>query len=170
VGGDVPPSIRPPFQILISCDLLYCALNFALGVASCSHFSSFTLLQAPVDNHFSFRLFLSVHMFNFQILVGNKVDMAPEKRAVSYARGKALADEYRIQFFETSAKSNTNVDEVRLGVHISRIDMSSLPLSDVGQHSDPLTMVWLSLGERCSRVRLLIPRRRCPSVHQSINQ
>jgi hypothetical protein len=50
-----------------------------------------------------------------QILVGNKVDMAPEKRAVSYARGKALAEEYGIQFFEASAKSAANVDEVGRG-------------------------------------------------------
>ncbi|GFH26104.1 uncharacterized protein HaLaN_24194 [Haematococcus lacustris] len=38
--------------------------------------------------------------------------MAEEKRAVPYSRGKALADEYRIQFFETSAKENVNVEEV----------------------------------------------------------
>ena len=31
---------------------------------------------------------------------------------VPYAVGKALADEYRIQFFETSAKENVNVEEV----------------------------------------------------------
>ncbi|KAL6749451.1 Rab8/RabE-family small GTPase [Haematococcus lacustris] len=47
-----------------------------------------------------------------KILVGNKSDMAEEKRAVPYSRGKALADEYRIQFFETSAKENVNVEEV----------------------------------------------------------
>lgn len=47
-----------------------------------------------------------------QILVGNKSDMADEKRAVPYAKGKALADEYKIRFFETSAKDNINVEEV----------------------------------------------------------
>ncbi|KAI8473092.1 MAG: Rab8/RabE-family small GTPase [Monoraphidium minutum] len=46
-----------------------------------------------------------------KILVGNKMDMAEERRAVPYARGKALADEYGIQFFETSAKDNINVEE-----------------------------------------------------------
>src|SRR5437764_1320521 len=35
------------------------------------------------------------------------------KRAVPYSKGQALADEFGIQFFETSAKSNVNVDEVR---------------------------------------------------------
>jgi hypothetical protein len=47
-------------------------------------------------------------------LIGNKSDMADERRAVPYARAKALADEYRIPFFETSAKDNINVEEVRL--------------------------------------------------------
>jgi len=31
--------------------------------------------------------------------VGNKSDMADERRAVPYARAKALADEYGIAFF-----------------------------------------------------------------------
>jgi hypothetical protein len=38
--------------------------------------------------------------------------MADEKRAVPYAKGQALADEYGIKFFETSAKENLNVEEV----------------------------------------------------------
>jgi len=45
-----------------------------------------------------------------KILVGNKCDMIGEK-VVETARGQALADEYSIKFFETSAKSNTNVVE-----------------------------------------------------------
>lgn len=47
-----------------------------------------------------------------KVLVGNKSDMDESKRAVPYSRGQALADEFRMQFFETSAKNNTNVDEV----------------------------------------------------------
>ncbi|PSC76058.1 Rab8 -family small GTPase [Micractinium conductrix] len=47
-----------------------------------------------------------------KVLVGNKSDMDESKRAVPYSRGQALADEFRMQFFETSAKANTNVDEV----------------------------------------------------------
>lgn len=47
-----------------------------------------------------------------QVLVGNKSDMDESKRAVPYSRGQALADEFRMQFFETSAKNSTNVDEV----------------------------------------------------------
>lgn len=45
-----------------------------------------------------------------KILVGNKCDMVSEK-VVETARGQALADEYSIKFFETSAKSNINVTE-----------------------------------------------------------
>lgn len=50
--------------------------------------------------------------FCLQILVGNKSDMADEKRAVPYSKGQGLADEYGIRFFETSAKDNINVEEV----------------------------------------------------------
>lgn len=47
-----------------------------------------------------------------KILVGNKADMDESKRAVPTARGQALADEYGIKFFETSAKTNQNVEQV----------------------------------------------------------
>ncbi|KAK9824041.1 hypothetical protein WJX72_007220 [[Myrmecia] bisecta] len=47
-----------------------------------------------------------------KVLVGNKSDMDESKRAVPYSKGQALADEFGIQFFETSAKNNVNVDEV----------------------------------------------------------
>ena len=39
--------------------------------------------------------------------------MDESKRVVPYSKGQALADEFGIQFFETSAKSNLKVDEVR---------------------------------------------------------
>lgn len=45
-----------------------------------------------------------------KILIGNKADMESEKD-VDYARGQALAQEYEIKFFETSAKTNQNVVE-----------------------------------------------------------
>ena len=50
---------------------------------------------------------------DLQILVGNKCDMDEHKRAVPFSRGQALANEFGIKFFETSAKSNINVEEVR---------------------------------------------------------
>ena len=49
-----------------------------------------------------------------KVLIGNKSDLHESKRVVPYARGKALADEYRIPFFETSAKSGAQVEEVFL--------------------------------------------------------
>ena len=62
-------------------------------------------------------LLLSRALFSLQVLVGNKCDMDESKRAVPFSKGQALADELGIQFFETSAKNNTNVTEVqpRLG-------------------------------------------------------
>jgi Ras-related protein Rab-8A len=44
-----------------------------------------------------------------QILIGNKCD-AP--RAVATAQGQAMAKEFGVKFFETSAKSNFQVEEV----------------------------------------------------------
>lgn len=46
-----------------------------------------------------------------KILVGNKSDME-DRRAVPTERGQALANEYGIPFFETSAKENIAVEDV----------------------------------------------------------
>jgi len=45
-----------------------------------------------------------------QILIGNKADMK-DHRVISPEAGKALADEYGMAFYETSAKQNVNVAE-----------------------------------------------------------
>jgi len=45
-----------------------------------------------------------------KILLGNKCDMS-DKRAVSKEEGEKLAQEFNIDFFETSAKSNINVED-----------------------------------------------------------
>ena len=45
-----------------------------------------------------------------KILIGNKCDMA-DQRVVTTAEGEALAKEYNIQFFETSAKQDINVEK-----------------------------------------------------------
>ena len=45
-----------------------------------------------------------------KVLIGNKCD-SPAKK-IDPAKGKALADEYKMSFFETSAKNNINVKEV----------------------------------------------------------
>jgi small GTP-binding protein len=46
------------------------------------------------------------------VLVGNKCDLEDGKRAVEIKEGLRLADEFRANFFETSAKSIINVDQV----------------------------------------------------------
>lgn len=45
------------------------------------------------------------------ILVGNKCDMEDE-RVISFERGKQLAEQLGVEFFETSAKENVNVKAV----------------------------------------------------------
>ncbi|XP_014673381.1 PREDICTED: ras-related protein Rab-3-like [Priapulus caudatus] len=45
------------------------------------------------------------------ILVGNKCDMEDE-RVLSHDRGRQLADQLGVEFFETSAKENVNVKQV----------------------------------------------------------
>jgi Ras-related protein Rab-8A len=50
-----------------------------------------------------------------KILIGNKCDMN-DQRVVSAAEGQALAKEYNIHFFETSAKQDTNVEQAFLTI------------------------------------------------------
>ena len=49
------------------------------------------------------------------ILLGNKLDKEDE-RVVSKEEGKNLADKYNIEFFETSNKNGTNIDEAGLSI------------------------------------------------------
>ena len=49
----------------------------------------------------------------FMVLVGNKTDLDFEnKRVVSFEEGQELAEKNKMMFFETSAKSGKNVDEI----------------------------------------------------------
>ncbi|PPS06152.1 hypothetical protein GOBAR_AA14511 [Gossypium barbadense] len=84
--------------------------------------SSFNILNFPI-NSANVNFFLDIRNWirNIEqhasdnvnkILVGNKADMDESKRAVPTSKGQALADEYGIKFFETSAKTNLNVEEV----------------------------------------------------------
>lgn len=64
------------------------------------------------------------------ILVGNKCDME-EERVVSVERGRQLADQLGVEFYETSAKENINVKvRYRLLVKLFRYRLISyLPLA-----------------------------------------
>ena len=45
------------------------------------------------------------------MLVGNKIDLEDDRK-VSQEEAKALADMHKMQYFETSAKLNKNIDEL----------------------------------------------------------
>nr|GFA05997.1 Ras-related protein RABE1c [Tanacetum cinerariifolium] len=71
-----------------------------------------------------------------KILVGNKADMDESKRVVPTAKGQALADEYGIKFFETSANTNLNVEEVFFSI---AKDIKQR-LSDTNTKAEPSTI------------------------------
>mmetsp|Transcript_31239 Transcript_31239/g.29780 ORF Transcript_31239/g.29780 Transcript_31239/m.29780 type:complete len:127 (-) Transcript_31239:172-552(-) len=60
-----------------------------------------------------------------RILIGNKADVDSEKagdRRVTTAEGKALAEEFGIKFYETSAKLNLNVDTAFMSIAKDIVD------------------------------------------------
>ena len=73
-----------------------------------------------------------------KVLIGNKADMTFEK-VVETSRGQALADEYGIKFFETSAKTNANVVEsfTSIAVDIKSRLMASKPQNGGGGYINP---------------------------------
>jgi len=50
-----------------------------------------------------------------RVIIGNKCDMT-EDRVIPTDRGKQIADEYNVPFYETSAKNNINVQKVFLDI------------------------------------------------------
>jgi len=47
-----------------------------------------------------------------KIIIGNKADVSDSERQVSRSEGEALAKKYGIQFLESSAKNNININEI----------------------------------------------------------
>ena len=62
-----------------------------------------------------------------KIIVANKCDLLDSERAVSSEQGEALAKEYGVSFFETSAKQDTNVSEAFVGIATEILETKSLP-------------------------------------------
>ncbi|CAN1230886.1 Ras-related protein RABE1c, partial [Linum grandiflorum] len=91
-----------------------------------------------------------------KVLVGNKADMDDSKRAVPTAKGQALADEYGIKFFETSAKTNLNVEEVFFS--IAR-DIKQR-LSDTDSRTEPTT-IRINQGDQAAAAGQDAPKSGC---------
>ena len=79
----------------------------SLIVYDVSDKKSFQLVDKYLDNVYSKK---DKKKFPI-ILIGNKCDLN-EEREVSFEEGKKKADSYQIDFYETSAKNNINVENV----------------------------------------------------------
>lgn len=60
------------------------------------------------------------------LLVGNKSDM--DNRVVSYEQGETLAQELDVTFLESSAKNNSNVNEIFLT--LAKLNQHNLPIDE----------------------------------------
>ena len=86
-----------------------------------------------------------------KIIIGNKCDMADDKRMVAKEKGVEIAAENGISFVETSAKTNVNVEKAfleitrcildkKVGIHNENMDPSLLAYKQ-----DPCCGVWKKL-------------------------
>ena len=71
---------------------------------------SFTNVKTWLDS-----IYLHADPNIVKVLVGNKIDLEDERK-VSREEGQRLADQHKMQYFETSAKLNKNIDELMLHV------------------------------------------------------
>jgi len=67
-----------------------------------------------------------------KILIGNKCDMTEDK-VIDTNRGQELADEYGIKFFETSAKTDTNVKKSFIAIATDIVEKKATS-GDKGSH------------------------------------
>lgn len=65
-----------------------------------------------------------------QILVANKCDLA--ERLVTYEEGEALAKQFGMKFVETSAKTNTNVEQAFIQIATEVKDRLSKQVNATG--------------------------------------
>jgi GTPase SAR1 family protein len=65
------------------------------------------------------------------IIVGNKSDFRPEQRQVTKEEGKALSEEFKCAWTETSARYNENVSKV-FELMISEIEKGQNPNEPAG--------------------------------------
>uniref|UniRef100_M4B2D8 Uncharacterized protein n=1 Tax=Hyaloperonospora arabidopsidis (strain Emoy2) TaxID=559515 RepID=M4B2D8_HYAAE len=92
---------------------LYCQ---AWGRAACSCATRMTRSQRRLSPRLDIRNWMTQIRQNAssnvnKVLIGNKCDVDPSERAVTTKQGQDLANEFGIEFFETSAKSNQNIEE-----------------------------------------------------------
>jgi Ras-related protein Rab-1A len=71
---------------------------------------SFTNVKTWLDS-----IYLHADPNIIKVLVGNKIDLEDDRK-VSREEGQRLADQHKMQYFETSAKLNKNIDELMLYV------------------------------------------------------
>ncbi|MCO5605711.1 hypothetical protein L7F22_059895 [Adiantum nelumboides] len=71
-----------------------------------------------------------------KILVGNKADMDESKRAVSTARGQALANEYGLNFYETVFFTIARDIKQRLSEAATRTEAQTIVLPQVGDKAE----------------------------------
>ena len=89
-----------------------------------------------------------------RVLIGNKCDVPADQRVVSYEQGKALADEFGVAFFETSAKENLHVDDAFMQITndiVARLDDSDTKTDS--EHNP------LAAAAACTKSRAASPKR-----------
>lgn len=80
------------------------------------------------------------------MLVGNKTDLN-DQRVIQYEQGKAKADEFGMEFVETSAKSNANVGDAFMLVLQKIVESGVIEEMTYGGAGGGVNKGGLELGE-----------------------